>query len=250
MRTGPRGLTFVWAALVLASSFLLTAEATPPRGADTIKSSGGDILITPVRHGSVMIQYGGKVFHVDPWSQGDYSELPKADVILITDIHGDHMDPAMVEKLSKPSTLVLAPAAVAETVSQAQVIGNGEGKSMPGFKVEAVPMYNLARGPRPGALFHDKGRGNGYVLTLGDKRLYFSGDTACTPEMTALENVDVAFVCMNLPYTMTPEEAAGCVAAFRPKIVYPYHYRGSDLSKFQGGLADQPGVEVRLREWY
>ena len=250
MRTGTRGLTFVWAALVLAGSFLLPAGATPARGADTIKASGGDILITPVRHGSVMIQYGGKVFHIDPWSQGDYSELPKADVILITDIHGDHMDPAMVEKLSKPSTLVLAPAAVAETVSQAQVIGNGEGKSMPGFKVEAVPMYNLARGPRPGALFHDKGRGNGYVLTLGDKRLYFSGDTACTPEMKALENVDVAFVCMNLPYTMTPEEAAGCVAAFRPRIVYPYHYRGSDLSKFQEGLAGQPGVEVRLREWY
>ena len=111
-------------------------------------------------------------------------------------------------------------------------------------------MYNLARGPRPGALSHDKGRGNGYVLTLGDKRLYFSGDTACTPEMKALENVDVAFVCMNLPYTMTPAEAAGCVAAFRPRIVYPYHYRGSDLSKFQEGLADQPGVEVRLREWY
>ena len=250
MRTGQRGLIFVWATLFLASSWVLLGKATPLPGADTIQASGGDIVITPVRHGSVMIQHGGKVFHVDPWSQGDYSELPKADVILITDIHGDHMDPAMVEKLSKASTLVLAPAAVAETVVQAQVIRNGQAMSYAGFKVEGVPMYNLARGPRPGALYHDKGRGNGYVLTLGEKRLYFSGDTACTREMKALENIDVAFVCMNLPYTMTPEEAAGCVAAFRPKIVYPYHYRGSDLSKFQGALANQPGVEVRLRDWY
>lgn len=240
----------VWVVMGLVGFFVLLVGATSSERGDTLRALGGDIIITPVQHGSLMIQYGGKVFHVDPWSKGDYSGLPKADVILITDVHGDHMDPSMVEKLSKPSTLVLAPAAVTETIVRAQVIQNGQEISYKGFKVEGIPMYNLVRGPRPGALFHDKGRGNGYVLTLGDRRLYFSGDTACTPEMKALKDIDVAFVCMNLPYTMTPDEAAGCVAAFQPRIVYPYHHRGSDLKKFRGGLANYPRVEVRLRKWY
>ncbi len=227
-----------------------TVGALAARETETVPTSSGDIRITPVTHGSLMLEFGGKVIHVDPWSGGDYSGLPKADVILITDIHGDHMDPKMVQELSKESTAVVAPAAVAKTVSQAQVMENGESKSVEGIRLEAVPMYNLVRGPGPGKLFHDKGRGNGYVLTLGGKRLYFSGDTECTPEMKALKDIDVAFVCMNLPYTMTPEEAAGCVAAFRPKVVYPYHYRGSDLGKFSAALKEEKGIEVRLREWY
>ena len=125
-------------------------------------------------------------------------------------------------------------------------------------------MYNLVRGPEAGKLFHDKGRGNGYVVTFGDKRVYLSGDTECTPEMKALTEIDVAFVCMNLPYTMTPEEAAGCVAAFDPKVVYPYHYGESDLTKFSSALAAEQGKdakaegqvahpvasEIRLRDWY
>ena len=227
-----------------------TVVASAAREAETVSTSSGDIRITPVTHGSVMLEFGGKVIHLDPWSRGDYSGLPKADLILITDIHGDHMDPKMVRELSKESTAVVAPAAVAKTVTQAQVVANGESKSVEGIRLEAVAMYNLVRGPSPGTLFHDKGRGNGYLLTLGGKRLYFSGDTECTPEMRALKDIDVAFVCMNLPYTMTPEEAAGCVAAFRPKVVYPYHYRGSDLGKFSAALKEEKGIEVRLREWY
>ena len=111
-------------------------------------------------------------------------------------------------------------------------------------------MYNIQRGPQPGALYHTKGRGNGYILTLGGKRLYVSGDTEAVPEMKALKNIDIAFVCMNLPYTMTPEEAAAGVKAFRPKVVYPYHHRGSDIKAFAALLKDEKGVEVRLREWY
>jgi L-ascorbate metabolism protein UlaG (beta-lactamase superfamily) len=119
-----------------------------------------------------------------------------------------------------------------------------------GIEVEGVPMYNLTRGPQPGTLFHDKGRGNGYVLTLGDKRLYISGDTECIPEMKALRSIDVAFVSMNLPYTMPPGEAAECAKAFRPKVVYPYHFRGQNPQEFADALQGTPGVEVRIRTWY
>lgn len=214
--------------------------------ADTV----GEVTITPIHHGSLMLQFGGKVIHIDPWSEGNYSSAPRADYILITDIHGDHMDKAMVAKLKKETTVVIAPAAVAKTILEAQVMNNGEKKKFGDIEIEAIPMYNLQRGPQPGALYHTKGRGNGYVLTIGGKRIYISGDTEVIPEMRALKNIDVAFVCMNLPYTMTPEEAAAGVKAFRPKIVYPYHYKGSDLKVFAGALANEKGIEVRLREWY
>jgi L-ascorbate metabolism protein UlaG (beta-lactamase superfamily) len=151
--------------------------------------------------------------------------------------------------VSKASTVILAPAAVAKTITSAQAIANGESRTVEGVEVEAVPMYNVKRGPEAGKLFHDKGRGNGYVLNTGGKRIYFSGDTEVTGEMRALKNIDVAFICMNPPYTMSPEEAAEGVKAFKPKVVYPYHYLGSDLQVFAGALEGE-GIEVRLREWY
>jgi len=230
--------------------FIGAALAAPPaRPVQEFETSAGIVKITPVQHASVMIEAGGQVIHIDPWSNGNYDGLPAADVILITDIHGDHMDPKILPKVSKSGTVILAPAAVAETVKNATVIRNGETKTMGPFTIEAVPMYNLKRGPEAGKLFHDKGRGNGYVIAYGGKRFYFSGDTEGTPEMRALKNIDVAFVCMNLPYTMPPDEAAEAVRAFHPKIVYPYHYRGSDLSVFEKGLAGT-GIEVRLLDWY
>jgi L-ascorbate metabolism protein UlaG (beta-lactamase superfamily) len=134
-------------------------------------------------------------------------------------------------------------------VKNGSTIANGEKKTIKGIEIEAVPMYNLQRGPAAGQLFHTKGRGNGYVVTLGDKRIYLAGDTECTPEMKALKNIDVAFVPMNLPYTMPPNEAADCVKAFKPKMVYPYHYMGSDLKAFEDALKGS-GVEVRVRDWY
>src|SRR5208337_2115776 len=167
---------------------------------------------------------------------------------LITDIHGDHMAPALVDKLRKPSTVILAPKAVAEKVRGCTVISNGETKTVGSFKVEAIPMYNL-KPAADGQIYHEKGRGNGYILTYGGKRFYFSGDTEGIPEMRALKNIDVAFVCMNLPYTMPPEEAADAVKAFHPKIVIPYHYHGSDLTVFENALKGT-GIEVRLLEWY
>jgi L-ascorbate metabolism protein UlaG (beta-lactamase superfamily) len=217
---------------------------------DSVQTTEGVLKITPVTHGSLMLEFKGKVIHVDPWSRGDYTGLPKADLILITDIHGDHMDPAQVKQLKKSGTLIVAPQAVAQTVSEAVVLHNGQKKVVAGLEIEAVPMYNHKRGPSPGKLFHDRGRGNGYLLTLGGKRVYISGDTACIPEMKSLTAIDIAFVTMNLPYTMPPEEAAECVMAFKPKIVYPYHYRGSDLKIFTRALESHPDIEVRIRDWY
>jgi L-ascorbate metabolism protein UlaG (beta-lactamase superfamily) len=226
------------------SSFAYAAAAP-----QIFPTSAGDVKITPLNHASTLIEANGKAIYLDPAKPAKLAGLPKADLILITDIHGDHMDPASIAEISKPGTDVLAPPAVVATVTAAHPIANGETKTWQGWTIEAIPAYNLTRGPAPGKLFHDKGRGNGYVVTYGGKRFYFSGDTEGVPEMRALKNVDVAFVCMNLPYTMPPEEAADAVKTFHPKIVIPYHYRGSDLAVFKKGL-EGTGIEVRLLDWY
>jgi len=215
----------------------------------TFPTSAGPVKITPLNHASTLIEAGGKTIYLDPAKPAKFSGLAKADLILITDIHGDHMDPDSIKEVSKPDTEIFAAPAVVATVTTGKPIANGETKTWGGWTIEAIPAYNLKRGPAAGKLFHDKGRGNGYVLTYGGKRFYFSGDTEDIPEMRALKNIDVAFVCMNLPYTMPPEEAADAVKAFHPKIVIPYHYSGSDLSVFQKAL-EGTGIEVRLLEWY
>jgi L-ascorbate metabolism protein UlaG (beta-lactamase superfamily) len=232
---------------MLIGALLVASPLARAQASDSIPAEGGDIVITPIAHASVELQFGDKVIYVDP-SQGDYTGKPQGDLILITDIHGDHLVPDKIAQLRKEGAPVVAPPAVAEqagdTVPNITQIANGETKTVAGVSIEAVPMYNLKRGPEPGQ------RGNGYILTLGGKRIYFAGDTACTPEMRALQNIDVAFVPMNLPYTMPPSEAAECVKAFKPKIVYPYHFRGSDLSEFSSALAGESGIEVRIRKWY
>src|SRR5580700_2340708 len=226
---------------VLALAPLAQAAAEP----QVFSTSAGPVTITPVYHASTLLEAGGKTIYLDPARPAKLPGLAKADLILITDIHGDHMDPDSIKQISKADTQILAAPAVVVTVTSAKPIANGETKSWQGWTIEAIPAYNLKRGPEPGKLFHDKGRGNGYVLTYGGKRFYFSGDTEGIPEIRALKNIDVAFVCMNLPYTMPPEEAAAAVKAFHPKIVIPYHYRGSDLALFKQGL-DGTGIEVRV----
>lgn len=228
----------------------LAGAASPQKSSDVIATPEGEIRITPIVHASVMLEFKGKVIHIDPTSRGGPAELPKADLILITDIHGDHMDQAMVTQLKKETTVIIAPAAVARTITEARVLANGEKTTVAGITIEAVPMYNLVRGPGPGQLYHTKGRGNGYILALGGKRLYVSGDTECVPEIKALKNIDAAFLTMNLPFTMPPEEAAECVKAFRPRIVYPYHHRGSDVNAFASLLKGEKGIEVRILKWY
>ena len=231
-------------ALILATAASVGFAAAP----EEFSTSAGTLRLTPIHHASLMIQAGGKVLYVDP-AMGSYEGLPAADYILISHIHPDHMAPAIVNKLRKPGTVILGPKTVAAEIKGCTVISNGESKTLGPFQVEAVPAYNLKRGPAPGQFYHDKGRDNGYVVTYGGKRFYFSADTEGIPEMRALTNIDVAFVCMNLPYTMPPEEAAEAVRAFHPAIVYPYHYRGSDLSVFTKALAGS-GIEVRVRDWY
>lgn len=231
--------------VVLALSLLAHAAADT----QTFATSVGPVKITPLYHASTLIEAGGKAIYLDPAKPAKLDGLPKADLILITDIHGDHMDPDSIKAISKADTAIISSPAVAQTVTTAKPLANGAKTTWENWTIEAIPAYNLKRGPAPGKLFHDKGRGNGYVLTYGGKQFYFSGDTEGVPEMRALKNIDVAFVCMNLPYTMTPDEAADAVKAFHPKIVIPYHYRGSDLAVFQKGL-EGTGIEVRMLEWY
>src|SRR5947209_1743720 len=238
--------------VVLSCAFVVSMYSAPARAAaqpQVFDTSAGPVKITPLNHASTLIEAGGKVIYLDPAKPVKFSGLPKADLILITDIHGDHMDPDSVKEISKAGTEVISSPAVTQTVTAAKPIANGETKSWQAWTIEAIPAYNIKRGPSPGQLLHEKVRGNGYVLTYGGKRFYFSGDTEGVPEMRALKNIDVAFVCMNLPYTMPPEEAADAVKAFHPKIVIPYHYRGSDLAVFKKGF-EGTGIEVRLLDWY
>ena len=227
-----------------AIGLLLVTTTVLAAAPEEFQTSSGALQLTPIQHASLMIRAGGKVLYIDP-AQGKYDGLPQADYILITDIHGDHMAPALVAKLKKADTVILAPKAVAAQVPGCTVISNGETRTLGDFKIEAIPMYNL----KPGG-FHEKGRGNGYVLTDGGKRFYFSGDTEGIPEMRALKNIDVAFVCMNLPYTMTPEAAADAVRAFHPAVVYPYHYSKEENAQAFAKAMQGSGIEVRLREWY
>lgn len=226
------------------------ASVANAASADVFATSQGELRIVPIHHGSFRLELGTLQVYVDPYKSELFADAPKADLILVTDIHQDHYDAAAISKVQSPATQLVAPAVVAEKAPKAEILKNGESRAVAGISLLAVPMYNLQRGPKPGAVFHEKGRGNGYVLTWGGKRIYIAGDSECTPEMRALQAIDIAFVPMNLPYTMPPEEAAECVKAFRPKVVYPYHYRGSDLGVFKQALASTPDVDVRLRDWY
>ena len=230
-----------------------SAHAADRLDGDRIATSEGDLIIHPINHATLVMVWKDKIIQVDPVGGARrFDGLPKPNLILITDIHGDHLSAETLEAVADPKAIIVAPSAVAEKLpeklrQQTSVLANGESKTVSGVTVEAVPMYNLTADRLK---YHNKGRGNGYVVLLGGKRVYLSGDTEDIPEMRALKNIDVAFVCMNLPYTMTEEQAASAVREFKPRIVYPYHYRGSDLEKFKKLVGADSGVEVRLRDWY
>jgi L-ascorbate metabolism protein UlaG (beta-lactamase superfamily) len=224
--------------------------APSPRATDHFPTKRGELSVVPLEHASVLFEMGGEEIYVDPTASAVTDpSLPKADIVFITDIHPDHLDPAGLDKVRKAGTQVVGPKAVADKTHVDVVMVNGDTRQIGDVVATAVPMYNLKRGPSAGQLYHDKGRGNGYEFDFGGVRVYVSGDTECTPEMKLLEKIDAAFVCMNLPYTMPPAEAAECVAAFKPKVLFPYHYRGSDLGVLDTALAGK-GVEIRKREWY
>ena len=215
---------------------------------DLIKTKAGDLEITFIGHGTLMFAFGGKVIHVDPVGQyADYSQMPKADLIFITHEHGDHLDAKGVAALQKPGTQIVTNPAGAGKLPGALILKNGEKKTFAGLEIEAVPAYNLVHKRDSGEPFHPKGRDNGYVITFGDKRVYVAGDTENHPEMKALPNIDIAFLPMNLPYTMTPEMVADAAQAFKPKILYPYHYGKTDPAKLVNLLKDNKDIEVRVR---
>ncbi|MGS2760729.1 MBL fold metallo-hydrolase [Sinomicrobium sp. M5D2P9] len=223
-----------------------------------ITEKGNNIVIRPVFHGTLALQWKDISIYSDPYGGAEkFSGIKAPDIVFISDIHGDHLDKNTLGDLDTSRTTFIVPQAVADQLPESYkskmiIMKNGEKKKISGITVEALPMYNL---PESKEAPHVKGRGNGYVLTLDDKRIYISGDTEDIPEMRALKNIDVAFVCMNLPYTMTVEQAADAVLDFKPVIVYPYHYRGrpdmSDTEKFKRLVdAGNKGIEVRLRDWY
>jgi L-ascorbate metabolism protein UlaG (beta-lactamase superfamily) len=229
----------------LALGALVAAQAAFET--DVLKTSAGDLRMSFLGHGTLMFELAGKTVHVDPWARAaDYSRLPKADVILVTHQHGDHLDPQTVESIRKETTAILLTAACEEKVKGGVVMKNGDVQSPNGIRVEAVPAYNLVHQRDGGQPFHPKGEGNGYVITFGDKRVYVAGDSENVPEMKALQGIDVAFLPMNLPYTMTPEMVADAALAFRPKVLYPYHFGDTDTSKLVALLKDK-GIEVRIR---
>ena len=240
-------------ALLLLTNLLfliivLSAFARKGFETDVIKTSAGDLKITFVGHGTLMFNFGGKVIHVDPFSAlADYNLLPQADLILLTHEHRDHLDLKALNTVRTEKTVVVLTETCAKQVQGGIVMMNGDVKTVEGLKIEAMPAYNIVHKRDTGQPFHPKGVGNGYIISFGDKRVYVAGDTENVPEMKGLKNIDIAFLPMNLPYTMTPEMVAEGARAFKPKILYPYHFGETDTSKVVSLLMGAPEIEVRIR---
>lgn len=223
--------------------------------ADKVKVKGGDLTIQPITHATLVLGYKKMSIYIDPTGGASaFMGIAAPDLILVTDIHGDHFDLKTIEAINTKNAVLIMPQAVADKLPSAMdkqklvILKNGDKTKQGAITIEAIPMYNLPEAPDA---FHTKGRGNGYVLTIGGKNIYISGDTEDIPEMRALKNIDIAFVCMNLPYTMDVNQAAPGVLAFKPKIIYPYHYRGQDVNTFKTLVnAGDKNIDVRLRNWY
>jgi len=244
----------MFAFFMLAVLCTTNAQLAAP---DVVDTKMGALTIQPVQHASLILTVKGITIYADPSGADNFKGLTPPGIIIITDIHGDHFDIKTIDAIKTANTILVVPQVVADKLPEADkahavILKNGGETTQSGISISAIPMYNL---PETATAMHTKGRGNGYILTIGGKRIYISGDTQGIPEMRSLKNIDVAFVCMNLPYTMDIKEAADAVLAFKPAIVYPYHYRGkdglSDVNAFKS-LVDAGGqkIEVRLRNWY
>jgi len=234
---------------ILFTAFVVSVAAQEKFEMDTIKTSAGDLKITFIGHGTLIFAFGGKIIHVDLFSEmADYNKLPKADVILLTHEHRDHLDLKALNSVRTEKTIIVLTKTCAKQVEGGIVMDNGDVKTVEGLKVEAVPAYNIIHKRDTGQPFHPKGIGNGYIITFGDKRVYVAGDTENIPEMKELKGINIAFLPMNLPYTMTPEMVADAAKAFKPKILYPYHLGETDTSKLLDLLKTTKEIEVRIRK--
>ncbi|MGC3875065.1 MBL fold metallo-hydrolase [Halomonas sp. GXIMD04776] len=239
------------AVLLSLSSATLQAQTNDSAA---IQTAQGPVSLFPIEHGSLVLQWNDQTIYVDPTGTAEpYQRIGTADLILITHPHGDHLSTETLDAIDTSGATVIMPQSVADEIGNSygeaqRVLANGDAVELEGMRIHAMPMYNLPEDDDPR---HPRGFGNGYLLTLGDKRVYISGDTESIDEMRALENIDMAFVCMNLPYTMDVEQAADAVLDFAPAVVYPYHYRGQDVQHFKTLVNEQnPDIDVRLREWY
>jgi L-ascorbate metabolism protein UlaG (beta-lactamase superfamily) len=236
---------------MLFSLAMAASAADQPFETDAIPTPEGDLTITFLGHGTLMMSIGGSVIHVDPVSRyADYSRLPKADLILITHEHPDHLDLKAINQVTKAGTVVVTTETVSRQVKGAIVLKNGDTRKVAGFMVEAVPAYNVVHMRSPGVPWHPKGAGNGYIVTCGGKRVYIAGDTENTPEMKELKRIDMAFLPMNLPYTMTPEMVADAAKAFRPHVLYPYHFGTTDTARLLDLMKNEKDIEVRIRNMH
>ncbi len=234
---------------VLVCGLISTRLAAEEFEEDIIQTSAGDLKITFIGHGTLMFTFGGKTIHVDPVArEADYTKMPQADLILVTHEHGDHLDPEVIGMLRRDNTDIVLSGKCAEAVQGGIVMKNGDVKSIMGLTIKAVPAYNIVHKRDNGQPYHPRGVGNGYVITFGDQRVYVAGDTENTPEMKALKGIDIAFLPMNVPYTMTPEMVADAAKTFRPKILYPYHFGSTDTARIVELLKGEKGIEVRIRD--
>jgi L-ascorbate metabolism protein UlaG (beta-lactamase superfamily) len=236
-------------ALIVLTISGIEACAQQDFSKDVEATSAGDLAITFVGHGTLMFEFDGKVIHVDPVGrEADYSGMPDADLILVTHEHGDHLDLDAIDAVTKEGTILIVSASCAERATQGIVMRNGDTRTELGLQIEAVPAYNIVHLRNNDQPYHPPGNGNGYVITFADRRVYIAGDTENTPEMKALREIDIAFLPMNLPYTMTPEMVADAARVFRPKILYPYHFGQTDTGELLELLKDESDIEVRIRD--
>lgn len=218
---------------------------------DIIPTADAELKITFIGHATLFVEYSGKVIHIDPWTNlADYSKLPKADLILITHEHQDHFDKKAIEQLTKEKTEIVCTETLAKELSDTKVriLRNNESTEVDGILIEAIPSYNILHKRPDGKPFHPKGRGNGYILNIAGKRILIGGDTENTVELKKLENIDIAFLPMNLPYTMTPEMVAEVAIAIKAKILYPYHFGETDTGKLVKLLKNHSEIEIRIRK--
>jgi L-ascorbate metabolism protein UlaG (beta-lactamase superfamily) len=233
--------------LITSLAMAISAFAQDVPAVDKIKTSSGTVEMHFIGHGSLLFSINDYNIFIDPVrSSGKYETLTKADLILVTHEHGDHLDPDLIGTLRKDATVMLSSETAARSVSWAQSMKAGDKKVINGIEVLAVPAYNIVNTRAPGQPFHPKGSGIGFVLTIGDTKIYVAGDTENIPEMKELKNINVAFLPMNLPYTMTPEMVADAAKSFRPKILYPYHFGNTNTNLIISLLKDS-GIEVRIR---